>query len=153
MNKSLAIPEWHKMAMEGNAPPVRIMLNGGSMNPLIRWNKDYVTIVPPNRELIPGDIVLFAEPVTERYVVHRIWESRNGRVLTWGDNCNAPDGWLPEDAIWGQVILIERGRREICPDPVKGLRWAKFWHKAGKLYRLIKRYHNGLARRIKKLFM
>lgn len=153
MNMSLSIPEWHRMALEGAAPPVRILLNGGSMNPLIRWNKDYVTIIPPDRKLVPGDIVLFIEPKTERYVVHRIWEIRNGQALTWGDSCEKPDGWFPIDAIWGRVVLIERGQREINPDPVKGLRWAKFWHKAGKVYRLYSGYRAAIVRRIKKLFV
>ena len=153
MNMSLSIPEWHRMALEGAAPPVRILLNGGSMNPLIRWNKDYVTIIPPDRKLVPGDIVLFIEPKTERYVVHRIWEIRNGQALTWGDSCEKPDGWFPIDAIWGRVVLIERGQREINPDPVKGLRWAKFWHKAGKEYRLYSGYRAAIVRRIKKLFV
>ena len=153
MNMSLSSPEWHRMALEGAAPPVRILLNGGSMNPLIRWNKDYVTIIPPDRKLVPGDIVLFIEPKTERYVVHRIWEIRNGQALTWGDSCEKPDGWFPIDAIWGRVVLIERGQREINPDPVKGLRWAKFWHKAGKVYRLYSGYRAAIVRRIKKLFV
>lgn len=152
MNKSLAIPEWHQMAMEGNAPPVRIPLNGNSMFPLIRWGKDFVTIVPLDRELVPGDIVLIAEPNTGRYVMHRIWEIRQNRVLTWGDNCVFPDRWVSPDVIWGRAILIERGHQEIKPDPIKGMRWAKFWHKAGKVYRLIKRYWNAIIRRIKKLF-
>ena len=123
------------------------------MNPLIRWNKDYVTIIPPDRKLVPGDIVLFIEPKTERYVVHRIWEIRNGQALTWGDSCEKPDGWFPIDAIWGRVVLIERGQRDIKPDPVKGLRWAKFWHKAGKVYRLYSGYRAAIVRRIKKLFV
>lgn len=152
MNKSLAISEWHQMAMAGNAPPVRITLNGGSMNPLIRWNRDFVTIIPLDRELIPGDIVLFAEPDTGRYVVHRVWEIRDGQVLTWGDNCARPDGWFSKDAIWGRVVLIERGRREICPDPTKGIRWARFWHKCGRPYRLYREYRAAIARRIKKMF-
>ena len=152
MNKSLSIPEWHQMALDGTAPPVRILLNGGSMNPLIRWNKDYVTIVPPDRELVPGDIVLFVEPGTGRYIVHRVWNLENGKVLTWGDSCERPDGWLPTEAIWGRVVLIERGKRKIETNPQRGLRWAKFWHKAGKVYRLIKRYWNAVVRRIKKLF-
>ncbi len=153
MNMSLSIPEWHRMALEGAAPPVRILLNGGSMNPLIRWNKDYVTIIPPDRELIPGDIVLFNDPITERYVVHRIWKLRNGQVMTWGDSCEKPDGWLPMNAIWGRVVLIERGRREIKPDPKKGMRWAKFWHKIGKAYRVYRGYREAVVRRIKKLLV
>lgn len=152
MNRSLSIPEWHQLALTGIAPPVRILLNGGSMNPLIRWNKDYVTIVPLDRELVLGDIVLFAESEAGRFVVHRVWDIRDGRVLTWGDNCEKPDGWLPLHAIWGRVVLIERGRRKISPDPERGLRWAKFWHKNGKGYRLYRVYRAAIARRIKKLF-
>ena len=151
MNRSLSIPEWHQMAIGGTAPPVRIQLNGGSMFPLIRMNKDYVTIVPPDRILIPGDVVLFSEAHMERYVVHRVWEIQDGQVLTWGDNCLQPDAWISMDAIWGRVVLIERGMREIKPDPEKGLRWAKFWHHGTKVYRLYKRYRDGIVRRIKKL--
>ena len=73
--------------------------------------------------------------------------------LAWGDSCEKPDGWFPIDAIWGRVVLIERGQREINPDPVKGLRWAKFWHKAGKVYRLYSGYRAAIVRRIKKLFV
>lgn len=152
MNKSLAIPEWHQMALEGKAPPVRITLNGNSMFPLIRWGKDYVTIVPLDRELMLGDIVLIAELNTGRYVMHRVWEIRENQIRTWGDNCWEPDPWVPTDAIWGRAILIEHGRREIKTDPRKGLRWAKFWRHAGKPYRLIKSYWNAIIRRIKKLF-
>ena len=151
MNKSLAIPEWHQMALEGNAPPVRIPLNGNSMFPLIRWNKDYVTIIPLDRELLLGDIVLIAEPNTGRYVMHRVWEIQDGQVMTWGDNCVKSDGWIPMDSIWGRAIMIERGHWEIKTDPQKGIRWAKFWRHAGKPYRLIKGYWNAIIRRIKKL--
>ena len=150
MNKSLSIPEWHRMAMEGKAPPVRILLNGGSMSPLIRWNRDYVTIIPLNRDLVLGDIVLISEPRTGRYVVHRVWEIREGQVMTWGDSCRNPDEWVPVDAIWGRVTLIERGKREIQTDPRKGMRWARFWHQAGKIYRLFRRFRDGIARRIKR---
>ena len=152
MNMSLSVPEWHRIAMEGTAPPVRILLNGCSMDPLIRRNRDFVTIAATDQELVPGDIVLFAVPDVERYVVHRVWKIQDGQVLTWGDHCVEPDGWVPDEAIWGRAILIERGCREISTDPEKGLRWAKFWHQAGKAYRLYERYRNGIARRIKKLF-
>lgn len=152
MNKSLAIPEWHQMALEGNAPPVRILLNGGSMAPLIRWNRDYVTIVPLENSPAIGDIVLFVEADTGKYIVHRVWEMKGEYVRTWGDNCSLPDRWMPMEDVWGKVILIERGHQEIHPDPRKGLRWAKFWHKAGRIYRIFKTYWVAVIRRIKKLF-
>ncbi|MBR5179714.1 MAG: hypothetical protein IKW90_13070 [Lachnospiraceae bacterium] len=144
MKKTISIPEWHCMAMEGDAPPVRITLNGNSMFPLVRWNRDYVTITPLNGEIVVGDIVLFNEPGTGRYVVHRVWEIENDNALTWGDHCDRPDGWISESCIWGKVSLVERGKRQIKPNPKRGLRWAKFWHKAGRVYRKLGRWWHRL---------
>ena len=121
MHRSLSIPEWHRLAQEGNALPVRIQLNGYSMHPLIRRCRDYVTVMPMDSEPQTGDIVLFCEPGTERYVMHRVWERKDGSILTWGDNCLCPDGWMPADAVWGKTVLIERGKRHIQPDPRKGM--------------------------------
>ncbi len=150
MNRSFSIPEWHRTALEGSAPPVRIQLNGGSMHPLIRWNRDFVTIIPMKGLPVVGDIVLFCEPVTKRYVVHRVWQVDEEKALTWGDICARPDGWIPFEAIWGKIVLIERGKRKIKPDPRKGIIWAKFWHQGGKVYRPYKRCKAGIMRRIRK---
>ena len=139
------------MAMKGNAPPVRIPLNGESMFPLIRWGKDFVTIIPPDRELVPGDIVLVSEPDTGRYIMHRVWTVQDGQVLTWGDNCDEPDRWVFLDAVWGRAVLIERGRRRIQPDPERGMRWMKFWRKAGIGYRIVVRFRNRIVEKIRKL--
>lgn len=150
MNKTLSIAEWHRLAQEGTKLPVRIPLMGWSMYPLVRFNKDIVTITPLDEMIKTGDIVLFVQP-EERYIVHRVWKLKDGKVLTWGDNCPTPDGWLPIEDIWGKAVLIERGRRRIRPNPEKGMKWAGFWHWAGKYYRLAKRYKNAVVRRIKKL--
>ena len=149
MIRSLSIMEWHRLALADSAPPIRITLNGGSMHPLIRWNRDHVTITAMEKEPIIGDIVLFCEPGTGRYVVHRVWDIKNGMVLTWGDNCSLPDGWLPQGAIWGKVVKIERGKQIITPNAQKGVLWAKIWHHGGKLYRFFHRVKSGLLRRIK----
>lgn len=151
MNRTLNIQEWHRLAEEGNAPPVCIPLMGYSMLPLIRFNRDLVTVVPRGEELQAGDIVLFTVPGTETYVMHRIWDVKDRKVLTWGDNCQGPDGWLPLDAIWGKAVLIERGCLKIRPVAKKGLRWAKFMHKVGKPYRFFRVYKAAVIRRINKL--
>ena len=149
MKVSLSIIDWHAMCREGTAPQVRILLNGNSMFPLVRWNRDYVTIIPLDRKPVIGDIVLLNRPGTERYVVHRVWKIRNGRVQTWGDHCSEPDSWIPESSVWGRVNLIERGLLRIKPDPKKGKIWAGFWHKAGIVYRFLGRCWHGSKRRIK----
>ena len=131
--------------------PVRIKLSGYSMNPLIRGYRDYVTVIPIDSIPSKGDIVLFCEPGTNRYVMHRVWDLQKEKIQIWGDNCSAPDGWFTQENIWGKAVLIERGKHKIRPNPTKGIMWAKFWHHAGKGYRLCKRYKNGILRRIKKL--
>ena len=151
MNKKLSIPEWHQMATEGNAPPVRITLSGYSMNPLIRGYRDYVTVKPTEGRIEVGDIVLFCEIGTNRYVIHRVWILEEDRVLTWGDNCLKADGWIKKEDVWGKVVLIERGKRIIHPDPQKGIRWATFWHPLGRVYRFGRRIKQGVLYRIKKV--
>ena len=150
MIRSLSVSEWHVMVKEGNAPPVRIRLAGNSMFPMIRKNRDYVTVVPPGETMQAGDIVMFMNPDKKRYVMHRVWSIKEGMVLTWGDNCHNPDGWIPVENILGKTALIERGNRTIHPDPEKGRRWAAFWHQAGKVYRFARRIKNGVRRRITK---
>ena len=137
--KPITIPEWHEWAKQGAEVPMRITINGVSMYPLIRRNRDMVTIIPLDHVPVPGEIVMFARPQLNRYVLHRVWQVCEGRVLTWGDNCDKPDGWIPREMIWGQAIRVERGRRDIRPDPVRGLRWAKVWHPLGRTTRRIRK--------------
>ena len=151
MNKTLSIPEWHHLAEEGTKLPVRIPLAGWSMDPLIRGNRDLVTVVPLDDKPQVGDIVLFTDPKGKRYVMHRIWALKENKILTWGDNCLSPDGWLPLEDVWGKAVLIERGKRKMVPDPVWGMKWARFWHQAGKIYRPYIRFKYALKSRIDKL--
>ena len=137
-NHSLSVSEWHKLSLEGTMLPVRTLISGYSMEPLIRYNRDYVTVIPLSESLAEGDIVLFSDPYQKRYVLHRVWTLENERVLTWGDNCDRPDAWMTVNDIWGKVILIERGNHKITPDARKGLLFARFWHIAGRAYRILR---------------
>ena len=137
-NHSLSVSEWHKLSLEGTMLPVRTLIGGYSMEPLIRYNRDYVTVIPLSESLAEGDIVLFSDPYQKRYVLHRVWTLENERVLTWGDNCDRPDAWMTVNDIWGKVILIERGKHKITPDAQKGLLYARFWHIAGRAYRILR---------------
>ena len=149
--RTISIPEWHELALRDEAPPVRILIGGNSMFPLIRINRDYVTIQPLKDVPGIGDIVLFHDPKGERFVLHRVWEIRDGYILTWGDNCSRPDAWQTPDTIWGRVTLIERGKRQIRTDPKKGMILAKAWHPIGKVYRLGMRLAAGVWHRAKRL--
>ena len=116
--------------------PIRIQVRGNSMYPLIRSQRDYVTIRPLEGVPQRGDVILFADPHRNaRYPLHRVWRIDGDTVLPWGDNCAAPDGLVPFSNIWGKAVLVERGKRRIELDPVKGLRMAKIWHVVGRLWR------------------
>ena len=151
MNRKLSIPEWHQLAQEGTNIPVRIPLSGWSMVPLIRVNRDLVTVIPLDTTPQIGDIVMFSEQDGKRYVMHRVWDIKDGEVLTWGDNCLRPDGWIPLKNLWGKAVLIERGKRKIRPDAAKGIKWARFWHQAGIIYRPYIRCKYALKNKIDQL--
>ena len=147
----LSIPLWHAMAKDGSSVPMRIPIHGGSMYPLIRMDRDYVTIMPLKEEIQVGDIVLICDPAADRYVLHRVWRLKDGQALTWGDNCACADGWQPLDSIWGKATLIERGKRTIRPDRGKGMLLARFWHVAGHVYRHVHYAAMAVKRRIDRL--
>ena len=151
MKRSLPISEWHQLAQEGAAPPVRIQLSGNSMFPLIRHQRDYVIVISPDNSVSVGDIVLLCESGSGRYVMHRVWQLKEGKALMWGDNCGIPDGWFPMDAVLGKIVLVERGKRIIHPNSKKGLRRAKVWHKIRPAYYFVWRMKQRITRRIKRL--
>lgn len=133
---SLSVAQWHELAQKGTILPMRIPINGVSMYPLIRRNRDMVSILPIQEEPAVGDIVLFSDPqAKERYVLHRLWRIEQDRVQTWGDNCDGPDRWMPRECLWGKAVLIERGRLRIRPDTGRGLLLARLWHPAGRCLR------------------
>ncbi|MBR2942674.1 MAG: S24/S26 family peptidase [Clostridia bacterium] len=59
VRRSLGIEQWHALGQQGDRIPVTITLEGDSMRPLIRRGRDRVTIVPLDREIRKGDVVLF----------------------------------------------------------------------------------------------
>lgn len=147
MQRSMSIPEWHRLVDEGSALPVWIQLSGYSMSPLIRYQRDYVTIVPLEDPPVAGDIVLIVDPAIERYVMHRLWKLKDGKALTWGDNCERNDRWIPLDRIWGKAVMVERDGKIIYMSARKGMRWASLWHPVSWVYRYISSKKNALRRK------
>lgn len=80
--RGLSVQEWHALTQQGAHIPVRIQVNGISMQPLVRKGRDYVTILPLEHAPKRGDIVLFSDPVRERYVLHRAWTVEETQVKT-----------------------------------------------------------------------
>ncbi len=110
--RSISIAQWRALARSGTVLPMRIPLDGDSMRPLIRRNRDLVSIIPLTRPVKRGDVVLFEYPAG-RYVVHRVRRIEKGRVQTLGDHCWNPDPWMPHDCVLGLVTEVERSGRTI----------------------------------------
>ena len=124
--QGLTVIQWRQLTREGAWIPVRIQLNGCSMQPLIRKLRDHVTVHPLKRPLKRGDIVLFADD-TGRYVVHRVWKLESDRVITLGDNCKQPDSPLTYDQIWGLITRLERGQIQINLDSGVSRLFGRAW--------------------------
>lgn len=139
--RSLDIRLWHELGLTGNPIPVTIPLEGDSMRPLIRRGRDRVTIVPLNRPLKIGDIVLFHSG-GDRYVVHRVWKLKDDMVQTLGDNCWNHDAWMPLESVWGLAVRMERDGRKIVLDSRWSRVFGRIWmgmHPVRKLYYRCKR--------------
>lgn len=108
--RSVSIQQWAEWVRSGAAPTVTIRLDGDSMRPLIRRNRDAVTIQPLTRPLKRGDVVLFRSS-TGQYVIHRVWKLRGQFVQTLGDNCWNPDPWMDAGQVLGIVVSVKRNAR------------------------------------------
>ena len=124
--RSISIEAWCEQAREGNALPVTVPLDGESMRPLIRRGRDPVTIVPLQRPLIKGDVVLFNKG-NGIYAVHRVWKILPGAVQMLGDNCWNPDQWVPEQNVLGHVVCYTRNGRKYRLDTPKARAWGRAW--------------------------
>ena len=148
--RSIPMEQWCALAREGAAPPVTICLEGDSMRPLIRRGKDPVTIVPLRRELMKGDVVLFR--LGERYVVHRVWQLKEGLVRTFGDNCWNPEPWFPEEQVLGQVMRYARGGRTHRLDTPAARAWGRMWMAIHPIRLCYKRLRSLAGRCYRKVF-
>lgn len=140
--RSISMEQWCALAKTGAAPAVTTTLYGDSMRPLIRREKDEVTIQPLCRKLKRGDIVLFRSGYG-RYVVHRVWKLREQQIQTLGDNCWEPDPWIPYDQVLGLAVCMKRNKRVIQLDHVVARSAGRVWM---ALRPLRNRFRNGKSR-------
>lgn len=124
--RELSVEIWRELSKEGIYIPVRIQLNGSSMQPLIRKQRDYVIIEPLKRSPMRGDIVLFSDD-KGRYVVHRVKRLSKEFVITQGDSCTTEDTPLRYDQIWGIVTKMERKNRVVILNSAKARNAGKIW--------------------------
>ena len=127
MSKTVAmsVEEWYKLIQDGASINAKIQLAGDSMEPLVRKNRDFVTVCPLYRELKIGDIVLFHRS-DGAFVVHRVRALSEDRVITLGDNCFQNDAPHKLSEIYGLITKIERGKRVINTDSKRARLYGRF---------------------------
>ena len=93
----------------GSGHAVQFQARGDSMDPLIR-DHDYLKVEPCGAVEV-GEIVLV---LAERgLTAHRVVSSRDGVIVTRGDNAPAPDDPVPREKILGKVTAVIRDGREM----------------------------------------
>lgn len=148
--RSIGMEQWCDLAKTGAAPSVTTRLCGDSMRPLIRREKDEVTIQPLYRNLKRGDIVLFRSGYG-RYVVHRVWKLQEQRVQTVGDNCWEPDPWMPYEHVLGLAVCMKRNGRSIRLNNaiVRGI--GRAWMRLRPLRNMLRSSKSRVGRMIRKV--
>lgn len=151
--RSCAVEEWLGLVREGMEIPLRITLDGVSMEPLIRKDTDIVTVIPLDRPVRRGDIVLFLDSL-DRYCVHRVIRWKKGKIVTRGDNCAMADFASEPERMLGLIISVTRDGRRVFLDVRRNavsrflqcvsIRTAFLWRESGRgLDRFTRRYLGG----------
>jgi hypothetical protein len=106
------------------------------MHPLIR-SGDVVTLAPVNGEPVAvGSVVAAEAPGAGGLVVHRVVGRSGSTLLLRGDNGARADGEVPEAALIGTVVQVERGGRAVSSLPAALRRPHALLVRAGVVRRL-----------------
>ncbi len=99
--------------------------SGKSMKPMLRQNRDLVTIRPPSSRLKKFDVALYRRG--DDYILHRVIDVAEGHYLIRGDNTftleNVPDG-----AVIGVLTDFVRKGKEHCVTERGYLTYVKIWN-------------------------
>lgn len=122
----LSLENWIDLTKDGQKLPVITKLNGKSMEPLIKSNRDIVTIIPPPDELKIGQIAVFMLN-NDTCVAHRIYKINGDFVQTFGDNCTLPDIPVKKEKIVGILSEVKKEKRKINLNSNAQILYGKLW--------------------------
>lgn len=87
------------LQIQGGAS-AQLAITGTSMNPMLRENRDFVTVRKPQTPLKKGDIILYKRS-NGKYVLHRIV-----KVTENGYNCCGDNQWKREPVGNNQILAV-----------------------------------------------
>ena len=128
-DSGLCLEKWRELGENGASIPMKIPLHGRSMEPLIKSERDLVTILPLVRDPLVGDIVLFRR-ADGKNIVHRVYRVFQDGIQTLGDNCRRPDEPISQKDIFGIIVSVEKKGKTYQLDTeqqrTNGIRWIKY---------------------------
>jgi len=85
---------------------------GSSMNPTL-CEMDLLEIVPyGDKPIRAGDVVIFACPGGDQFIIHRVISITSDGIRTCGDNNSVIDPWLLQSVdVFGKLIAAQRGQK------------------------------------------
>lgn len=83
--------------------------NGNSMWPLFRSGKDKAVIVPQNADFKVNDVLLYCNPHTKEFILHRIIKIDEDGLIIRGDNLYFNETNVKKDDIIGVLKGFYRG--------------------------------------------
>ena len=122
--ETITLEQWQEAVKDIPDLAVQVPTRGVSMFPLLHAHNDSVKLVPFQRDIIIGDIIMFIR-ADGKEVVHRLFWMDEEMVQTIGDNCDRPDAKIPRSRVVGLVTHVCNRGRFIHVD-------TKFWRFFGR---------------------
>lgn len=137
----------HITSLLDSGEAVRLRVKGYSMTPVIINERDDVLLIPAKgTELHKNDIVLFKEPRTGVYILHRIVGKQNETYIIRGDGNPFGKELCNIDDIAGIVVKIYRNSLVKSVVRRDSLLW-RAWIFAGTFRRALARVYIKIKRR------
>ena len=121
---------------------------GTSMEPMLRQNRDLITVEVPSARLARFDVALYKRG--DSNVLHRVIRVKDGCYLIRGDNTFSLEE-IPFERVFGVLTaFVRKGKHHSVTE--KGYRvYVRFWNAIYPLRWLWQRIRRGLIRLMKKL--
>lgn len=106
---------------------VTLYVRGESMAPMLRSNRDIVTLSPfLDKKIFPGDVVM-TRTVDSRIVLHRVVKRRGGLIELMGDGSLRAREVARISEVAGVVSRFERAGKQYTVDGTWYRRYVSLW--------------------------